>query len=87
MTPPRRFLVLTTRQPSFTPSALAPHYAFLAALREAGRLELAGPFADQSGGAYLLRAADAAEAATIARDDPLNTSGASHLEVREWLAR
>jgi len=82
----RRFLVLTERLPAFDPAAIAPHYAFLARLRAERRIELAGPFADKTGGAYLLRAASAAEAETLAHGDPLHLTGSSRITVREWEA-
>ena len=48
---------------------------------------MAGPFADRSGGAYLLWA-DSLEAATaIAHADPLHATGSSELVVHEWSAK
>jgi len=81
-----RYLVLTRRTLGFDPAALGPHHAHLDALRAQGRLELAGPFSDRSGGAYLLMAADLDEATALARTDPLHTSGASDVTVFEWNA-
>jgi len=83
----RRFLVMARRRPQFDPAVIAPHLAFLDALREQGVLELAGPFGDRSGGAYLLRAADLATATALAHGDPLHTRGASQVTVYEWDAR
>jgi uncharacterized protein YciI len=82
----KRYLVLTLRRPHFDPAVIAPHYAHLDALRAGGQLELAGPFGDRSGGAYLLRVEtlDAAEA--IAYRDPLHVSGSSDVRVYEWNA-
>ena len=80
----KRYLVLTLRNPDFDPAVIAPHYAHLDRLRAAGALELAGPFGDRSGGAYLLRAADLATATTLAHADPLHASGASRVSVHEW---
>lgn len=83
----QRYLVLTQRAPGFNPEALGPHYAFLEGLRRTGRLELAGPFTDRSGGAYLLRADDLAAAEAIARSDPLHLTHASRITVHEWNAK
>ena len=81
-----RFLVTALRTPAFDPAVLAPHRAFLDALRTRGALELAGPFADRSGGAYLLRADSLAQARAIVAADPLAASGGALIEVREWSA-
>ena len=82
-----RYLILAMRQPGFDPAVLPRHAAYLDGLREQGRLELAGPFGDQSGGAYLLHAADLAEATAIAQDDPAHLSGGWRLTVYEWQAK
>ncbi|GAB3387049.1 YciI family protein [Lysobacter fragariae] len=83
----KRYLVLTLRTPRFDPGVIAPHYAHLDRLRERGRLELAGPFGDKSGGAYIVRAHDLDEATAIAFDDPVHTTGASQVTVYEWHAK
>lgn len=82
-----RYLVMTLRTPTFDAARIPDHYAFLDALRAQGRIELAGPFADHSGGAYLLLADDLDEAMTRAHDDPLHKSGSSRISVREWNAK
>ena len=82
----KRYLILTRRTATFDQAVIAPHYAHLDALREDGRLELAGPFADRSGGAYLVRAGNLAEAEAIAFADPVHTTGASVVTVHEWNA-
>lgn len=82
-----RYLVMTLRTPAFDPAKVAGHYTFLDNLRKQGRIELAGPFTDRSGGAYLLAAEDLAAATAIAHQDPLHTSGSSQVTVREWDAR
>jgi uncharacterized protein YciI len=82
----KRFLVLTLRRPDFDPAVIAPHYAHLDRLRVDGALELAGPFPDKSGGAYVLRAASLEDAQAMAFADPLHVSGASEVTVREWNA-
>lgn len=82
-----RYLVLTMRTPAFDAAMVPDHHAFLDHLRKQGRIELAGPFADRSGGAYLLKAADLAEATALAQGDPLHTGGCSRIIVHEWDAR
>lgn len=82
-----RYLVMTVRTPQFHASVIEPHYAFLDRLRQQGRLELAGPFADKSGGAYLIRAASLDEARAVAYSDPVHTSGSSIVTVYEWHAK
>ena len=82
----KRYLVLTLRRPDFDPAMIEPHYAHLATLRERGLLELAGPFSDRSGGAYLLRAGSLDAACGLARADPLHVSGSSEVRVYEWNA-
>jgi len=85
--PMKRYLVLTLRKPAFDPAAIEPHYAYLDALRARGQLELAGPFTDRSGGAYLLLADSLDDARAIAHTDPVHVSGSSELVVREWNAK
>ncbi|HVI59681.1 MAG TPA: YciI family protein [Luteimonas sp.] len=82
-----RYLVLTLRTPGFEPAVIDPHYAFLDTLRARGQLELAGPFTDRSGGAYLLRADSLEAALAVAHADPLYASGSSEVSVREWNAK
>ncbi|HEV2110828.1 MAG TPA: YciI family protein [Gammaproteobacteria bacterium] len=82
-----RYLVLTERTLGFQPYALQEHYAFLERLRSAELLELAGPFSDRSGDAYLIKAANLDEATAMAQQDPLHMRGFSRLSVREWQAR
>lgn len=83
----QRYLILTLRTERFDPAAIEPHYAHLDKLRERGVLELSGPFADKSGGAYLVRAQNLDEACAIAHSDPVHTSGSSKITVYEWNAK
>lgn len=82
-----RYLITTFRTPQFDPSAIDAHYAFLDGLRQQGQLELAGPFTDKSGGAYLIRAANLEEAKIIAFSDPVHISKSSVVTVYEWNAK
>lgn len=80
----KRFLIMLMRRPQFDSAVIPLHRQFLAALREQGRNEMSGPFADQSGGAYLLRAGSLEEALQIAHTDPAHTSGGWEVTVYEW---
>jgi len=80
------YLVTTIRTPRFDASVVPEHYEFLDQLRKAGRLVLAGPFTDKSGGAYLLKAGGLEEAKALAFEDPVYRTRSSNVEVREWNA-
>ncbi len=81
------YLVTTFRTPLFQSTLLDSHYEFLEHLRQQGLIELAGPFADRSGGAYVMRASNLDEAKALAFSDPLHTSQSSTVRVYEWLVR
>lgn len=82
-----RYLVMLARRPDVDPAVVPQHVAYLDRLREQGQLELSGPFGDHSGGAYLLRASDLAEATALVHDDPAHISGGWDITVHEWHAR
>ena len=82
-----KYLITTFRTPQFDPFIIEAHYAFLDGLRKRGQLELAGPFTDKSGGAYVIRTANFEEAKAIAFSDPLHTSKSSIVAVYEWNAK
>ncbi|WP_202980252.1 YciI family protein [Marinobacter fonticola] len=81
-----RYLVMTMRTPQFHQSIIDAHKAYLAQLKADGALELAGPFTDKSGGAYVITAKDLTAAQAIAFGDPVHTSGSSEVSVYEWNA-
>ena len=81
-----RYLVLLIRRPQLDPAVLPLHRAYLERLRDEGRVELFGAFSDKSGGAYLLRADDLAEATALVQQDPAHASGGWNITVHEWLA-
>lgn len=83
----KTYLVLAIRRPSFRPEVGAAHHAFLDGLRREGTLVMNGPFADRTGGAYVLRASDLEQATAIADRDPLHVEGCSDLTVWEWDAK
>ncbi len=82
-----RYLITTFRTPQFQTAVIDDHYAFLERLRQQGRLELAGPFTDKTGGAYVIRAANLEEARTLAYSDPVHVSRSSIVTVYEWNAK
>jgi len=82
-----RYLVMTFRTPQFQASVIDEHYAFLDGLRQRGRLELAGPFTDKSGGAYVIKASNLDEARALAFNDPVHTTKSSIVTVHEWNAK
>lgn len=81
------YLIMTIRTPHFQVTVIDQHYAFLEHLRKQGRLVLAGPFTDKSGGAYVIKAENLAEAETIAFSDPVHTTKSSIVSVYEWNAK
>lgn len=82
----KRFLVMLMRRPQLDPAVIPLHRQFLDTLREQGRNEMSGGFADQSGGAYLLRAESLEDALEIVHNDPAHTSGGWDVTVYEWNA-
>ena len=82
-----KYLVTAFRTPEFQQSVIEEHREFLDQLRQLGKLELAGPFTDKSGGAYLISATDLADAMAVAFSDPLHTTKSSVLTVYEWNAK
>ena len=82
-----RYLVMTFRTPQFQPSVIDDHYSFLDRLRQQGKLEVAGPFTDKSGGAYVIKAENLEEARALAFTDPVHTTKSSIVTVYEWNAK
>ncbi|WP_036591384.1 YciI family protein [Oceanospirillum maris] len=77
---------MAMRTPQFQQSVVDAHKQFLTQLKADGVLELAGPFTDESGGAYVISAKDLEEAQAIAFNDPVHDSGSSEVSVYEWNA-
>ena len=82
-----KYLITTFCTPEFDLLIIDAHYAFLDDLKQRGQLELAGPFTDQTGGAYLIKADNLEEAKAIAFSDPVHTSKSSIVTVYEWNAK
>lgn len=83
----KRYLVIAMRTAHFSDEVVAPHIAFLDALRAGGKLHMTGGFSDGTGGAYVLDVGSLEEAQALAATDPLATSHASVLSVYEWNTR
>lgn len=81
-----RYLIMAIRTPQFQQSVIDAHKDFLSQLKADGILDLAGPFTDKSGGAYVIFAKDLEAAQAIAFNDPVHTSGSSNMSVYEWNA-
>jgi uncharacterized protein YciI len=78
------FLILALRTPDFDPQVLPSHRAYLQSLSARGLLAAHGPFLDQSGGAYIIRADSLPQAESVAAADPLSSSGAAEMAVWPW---
>ncbi len=63
---------------------LPAHLDYLQTLKQRGVLLLSGPFTDRSGGMIMIRAASYDAAETIARNDPLVSSGVDRYQLHEW---
>ncbi len=87
-----RFVVVYRPGPAWragrkvTEQDLRDHYYFLKALFEAGKLTLAGPFLDDTGGMAVFRARDRAEAERTLATDPAVVSGVLIGELRPFRA-
>lgn len=61
------------------------HREYLAGMRDQGKLIMAGPFADDSGGMVVYEAADEAEVRSWVAADPYYQAGVmGDLDVAEW---
>jgi uncharacterized protein YciI len=61
------------------------HRAYLAELRDAGKLVLSGPFSDRRGGMTIFEAGSEQEVDEILKADPYAKNGIfASWEVREW---
>lgn len=81
-----KYLVIAMRNPGFQETVIESHCTFLENLRQQNILELAGPFTDKSGGAYMIKANNLEEAQEIAHQDPLYLTQSSRITVHEWNA-
>lgn len=81
-----RFLVLTTFTSAEGRMAHRPaHREYLREQVAQGKLLMAGPFADESGGLIIFEAEDDAEVGEIMANDPFTTEGVfATTEIRPW---
>lgn len=90
--PPHRFGVLILYRPGakwltgkpLGEQPLQEHGRYMATLYRRGVLQLAGPFADDSGGAVLLNVSDLDAARAIAEADPAVRAATFAYELRPW---
>ena len=82
-----RHVITLTRDPSHARSEelVRAHVAFLRELEREGRLVLAGPFEDGTGGMIIIRAKSHEAACAIAESDPFVISKCASAGVRTWL--
>jgi uncharacterized protein YciI len=66
------------------PPVLLEHFRYLLALHRRGELRLAGPFANERGGAAVFQAADDAAAKAWLEADPAVRSQVFQFELRRW---
>ena len=83
----KRYLAIGIRRADVDPELIEGHKRYLQSLLQSGRLLLSGPFAEGPGGAYLFQAADAAAAAAVVADDPLQSDSRVEIPLREWVIR
>ena len=83
----RYFLIVLKMVPGRTlsPEVLGLHAAHLSELDRSGRLVLAGPVPEHSGGLIALRVASLADAKAVADEDPLVRGGYQSYELGTWL--
>lgn len=67
-------------------AARPAHWDYDQTLKRAGKLALAGPFADDQGGLFVYKAGDREEAISYLEQDPFAREGIfAHFELLEWL--
>jgi uncharacterized protein YciI len=73
--------------PAFEQPGLQAHVEHFAELLKAGKLELGGPFLDESSGGMMIPEAGVSEAEirSFAADDPTVKAGLLAFEVRQWM--
>ncbi|PLS18587.1 hypothetical protein CVD28_05460 [Bacillus sp. M6-12] len=82
----KKFLVWIVRSPDFTGDSITGHREHLQKLREAGKLVLAGGFADQTGGAYIIQCESIEAAEDLIKKDPMNNASEAFYQLKEWNA-
>lgn len=80
-----KFLIIVLRKSNFNRDSIEPHLQFLKDLDSNHLIDMGGPFADSSGGAYVLNVKTIEEARAIAFQDPVYLSGSSTVDVYQWI--
>jgi uncharacterized protein len=70
---------------TLSPEVVVRHAAHLTELDDDGKLVMAGPLVERSGGLIVLRAVTVAEAIAIAEEDPLVRGAYQTYELATWL--
>ena len=81
------FAAIVTFGPDLSriPEVRPAHRAYLAELRDAGKLALSGPFGDLRGGMTIFEAESAADVDHILKNDPYTAAGIfASWEIRPW---
>jgi uncharacterized protein YciI len=90
------YFVLLVRGPKWTPEKTAEtakiqegHMANMQAMHEAGKLALAGPFADTGNwrGIFVLKTASLEEAKSLVEKDPAIKAGRLAFEIHPWMTQ
>ena len=90
------YFVLLTRGPKWTPEKTPEtakiqegHMANMKTMHEAGKLALAGPFADTGNwrGIFVLKTASLEEAKSLVEKDPAIKAGRLAFEIHPWMTQ
>jgi uncharacterized protein YciI len=83
----RYFLIFLHSIPErpLSPDVVELHAAHLAELDDSGKLVMAGPLVERTGGLIVPRAGSVAEAIAIAEEDPLVRGAYQTYELATWL--
>lgn len=81
------YLVHMIREFDASEALFEEHWNYLYALRDEGRMGLAGPYNNVQGGAYIFNANSLEEAEAHAKTDPLVVAGIAQFVVFEWKAQ
>ncbi len=82
-----RFLVTTTfASAEKRMEHRAEHRVYLNQLVSEGKLLMAGPYTDETGGVIVFEAVDRAEVESMMANDPFTTNGVfATTDIREWI--
>lgn len=75
---------LTIRDPELNQAVRPDHLSYIAKLQQDGKVLLAGPFPDGSGGMVIYHNVTEREGLSLAEADPIIASGARDLKLLAW---